>query len=228
LFRYTVAAAAADAADDDGGNSDVTVTAQWSAEKVGQRRKSASFVGEFPGVEAGKQYLVSMEVRVSVNRNWRDDVSFGGEGDVMKTCGNVDWEQCGGKEFIGATCCPAGSACAYTNEWWSQCTPGYEDGDDNTLESQRQPSSGAREVAIMEQQREEEDESSGRRRRRNRSLLQEQDASETAGGEADDKQAEYGGGGRAANAEEFSDAEDGMGLSLAYTRPRVYASSQLF
>jgi hypothetical protein len=26
----------------------------------------------------------------------------------------------------GATCCPLGSGCAVTNEWYSQCKPGYE------------------------------------------------------------------------------------------------------
>jgi hypothetical protein len=44
---------------------------------------------------------------------------------TMPKCDNADWAQCGGKEFTGATCCPAGSACAYTNEWWSQCAPGF-------------------------------------------------------------------------------------------------------
>lgn len=40
-------------------------------------------------------------------------------------CPNADWEQCGGKEHTGATCCPPGSGCAYENPWYSHCVPGY-------------------------------------------------------------------------------------------------------
>ncbi|KAJ9149798.1 Carbohydrate-binding module family 1 protein [Pleurostoma richardsiae] len=31
------------------------------------------------------------------------------------------WGQCGGQGWTGATCCASGSACTYSNQWYSQC-----------------------------------------------------------------------------------------------------------
>eukprot|EP00961_Rhodomonas_salina_P096068 1291828-Rhodomonas_salina.1 len=36
------------------------------------------------------------------------------------TC-SAEWEQCGGKDWTGATCCAAGNNCNVVNEWYSQC-----------------------------------------------------------------------------------------------------------
>jgi len=35
-------------------------------------------------------------------------------------CGN-EWEQCGGREFTGTTCCKSGLLCRIQTEWYSQC-----------------------------------------------------------------------------------------------------------
>lgn len=37
-------------------------------------------------------------------------------------CATV-WNQCGGKNFKGPSCCEAGSTCSFGNEWYSQCKP---------------------------------------------------------------------------------------------------------
>lgn len=34
------------------------------------------------------------------------------------------WEQCGGRNYDGLTCCEAGLVCTVENEWYSQCVPG--------------------------------------------------------------------------------------------------------
>jgi len=38
-------------------------------------------------------------------------------------CGNGAWMQCGGRDFIGDTCCQAGMTCVASGEWWSSCQP---------------------------------------------------------------------------------------------------------
>merc|ERR1719326_1948233 len=38
-------------------------------------------------------------------------------------CASV-WQQCGGKNHNGPTCCESGSTCIATSEWYSQCKPG--------------------------------------------------------------------------------------------------------
>jgi len=37
-------------------------------------------------------------------------------------CANA-WEQCGGQDWKGTTCCNGNCACKYVNEWYSMCTP---------------------------------------------------------------------------------------------------------
>jgi len=39
------------------------------------------------------------------------------------------WNQCGGKTFGGATCCPQGQSCFARSEWYSQCRPSCPGGD---------------------------------------------------------------------------------------------------
>jgi len=34
------------------------------------------------------------------------------------------WQQCGGRDFVGHTCCTVGAYCKRSNEWYSQCVPG--------------------------------------------------------------------------------------------------------
>lgn len=34
------------------------------------------------------------------------------------------WDQCGGQDWSGSTCCEPGSTCHFTNQWYSQCLPG--------------------------------------------------------------------------------------------------------
>lgn len=58
---------------------------------------------------------------------------------ARRTCQNREWSQCGGREYTGATCCPMGSGCAYKNEWYSQCSPGYEMNEDEQGGDQCQP-----------------------------------------------------------------------------------------
>eukprot|EP00475_Leptophrys_vorax_P036899 TRINITY_DN62_c0_g1_i1.p1 TRINITY_DN62_c0_g1~~TRINITY_DN62_c0_g1_i1.p1 ORF type:complete len:401 (-),score=94.64 TRINITY_DN62_c0_g1_i1:119-1321(-) len=38
------------------------------------------------------------------------------------TCAAV-WNQCGGKNFNGASCCSTGNKCVYLSDWYSQCWP---------------------------------------------------------------------------------------------------------
>mmetsp|Transcript_20891 Transcript_20891/g.28746 ORF Transcript_20891/g.28746 Transcript_20891/m.28746 type:complete len:455 (-) Transcript_20891:169-1533(-) len=38
-------------------------------------------------------------------------------------CTNVRLSQCGGTNFVGQTCCPAGTCCTYSNLYWSDCQP---------------------------------------------------------------------------------------------------------
>lgn len=33
------------------------------------------------------------------------------------------WEQCGGNDWTGPSCCSEGSECVYSNQWYSQCKP---------------------------------------------------------------------------------------------------------
>ncbi|CAE7457828.1 CMC3 [Symbiodinium necroappetens] len=33
------------------------------------------------------------------------------------------WQQCGGRNHAGATCCVEGYLCVVDNEWYSQCQP---------------------------------------------------------------------------------------------------------
>merc|ERR1712217_867047 len=58
-------------------------------------------------------------------------------------CAKDDYDQCGGVGFAGNTCCPSGTWCMPTNEWWSQCQPWEETWD----------SSCASAVALDQQQR---------------------------------------------------------------------------
>tara|TARA_A100001011_G_scaffold400160_2_gene512847 strand:- start:761 stop:2269 length:1509 start_codon:yes stop_codon:yes gene_type:complete len=39
------------------------------------------------------------------------------------TCPNQVWDQCGGKDFDGNTCCQKDNTCVETNEYYSQCMP---------------------------------------------------------------------------------------------------------
>lgn len=39
------------------------------------------------------------------------------------TCGNEEYQQCGGLEFTGSTCCPSYDDCVFVNSWYSQCQP---------------------------------------------------------------------------------------------------------
>jgi len=38
-------------------------------------------------------------------------------------CTNDDYDQCGGEGFGGNSCCPFGTWCMPTNQWWSLCQP---------------------------------------------------------------------------------------------------------
>merc|ERR1719438_690482 len=38
-------------------------------------------------------------------------------------CAGV-WDQCGGQDWSGPTCCEPGSTCHLQNQWYSQCLPG--------------------------------------------------------------------------------------------------------
>jgi len=38
-------------------------------------------------------------------------------------CANTLYGQCGGRAFAGDPCCPSGTICTETNEWWSGCMP---------------------------------------------------------------------------------------------------------
>ncbi|GAA6013517.1 hypothetical protein JCM10207_008877 [Rhodosporidiobolus poonsookiae] len=43
------------------------------------------------------------------------------------TCASSrQWAQCGGSGYSGATCCPSGYYCSYSNAWYSQCIPGSD------------------------------------------------------------------------------------------------------
>merc|ERR1712187_725795 len=43
-----------------------------------------------------------------------------------ESCGAI-WQQCGGVEWTGATCCDGESVCLRQHEWYSQCVPsGYQ------------------------------------------------------------------------------------------------------
>mmetsp|Transcript_23924 Transcript_23924/g.20913 ORF Transcript_23924/g.20913 Transcript_23924/m.20913 type:complete len:505 (-) Transcript_23924:87-1601(-) len=35
----------------------------------------------------------------------------------------TSWQQCGGNDYSGSTCCIAGYECFYENDWWSHCKP---------------------------------------------------------------------------------------------------------
>jgi hypothetical protein len=37
-------------------------------------------------------------------------------------CDNAPWDQCGGTNFQGETCCPAGYDCTYSNDYFSGCS----------------------------------------------------------------------------------------------------------
>lgn len=41
----------------------------------------------------------------------------------MIPCRNKMYDQCGGKVFSGDTCCPSGTRCMASGEWWSHCEP---------------------------------------------------------------------------------------------------------
>lgn len=38
------------------------------------------------------------------------------------SCDNKEYDQCGGKEWTGATCCPDGLVCAEMNDYYSSCS----------------------------------------------------------------------------------------------------------
>ena len=38
-------------------------------------------------------------------------------------CTNIEYAQCGGKDWAGATCCPMGFSCEYEKEYYSECRP---------------------------------------------------------------------------------------------------------
>jgi len=40
-----------------------------------------------------------------------------------ETCVNKEFDQCGGKEFKGDTCCPTYDNCSYVNDFYFQCQP---------------------------------------------------------------------------------------------------------
>ncbi|GAA6055058.1 hypothetical protein JCM3770_001777, partial [Rhodotorula araucariae] len=37
---------------------------------------------------------------------------------------STEYGQCGGSGYSGATCCPSGFVCTFSNDWYSQCLPG--------------------------------------------------------------------------------------------------------
>jgi len=39
------------------------------------------------------------------------------------TCGNAEFDQCGGTGFSGETCCPSFDKCEFVNQFFSQCQP---------------------------------------------------------------------------------------------------------
>merc|ERR1712217_91908 len=43
--------------------------------------------------------------------------------DQNRPCAKAAYAQCGGKGFAGDACCPVGTVCTETNEWWSACMP---------------------------------------------------------------------------------------------------------
>jgi hypothetical protein len=51
------------------------------------------------------------------------------------------WQQCGGEQFTGATCCSAGSVCTYDSESYSQCLPAV--GEASTVIATPAPSSSS-------------------------------------------------------------------------------------
>eukprot|EP00438_Fugacium_kawagutii_P020874 Skav228294 [mRNA] locus=scaffold209:186591:187160:- [translate_table: standard] len=45
------------------------------------------------------------------------------------------WEQCGGTNYDGPTCCEAGLVCVVENEWYSQCVPSESTTTTSAIES---------------------------------------------------------------------------------------------
>jgi hypothetical protein len=41
---------------------------------------------------------------------------------ARRTCENKEYDQCGGKDWTGATCCPDGLVCAKESDYYSQCS----------------------------------------------------------------------------------------------------------
>ena len=42
---------------------------------------------------------------------------------TIADCVNKEYDQCGGKDFPGDTCCPDYDECIYKNPYYSQCIP---------------------------------------------------------------------------------------------------------
>ena len=41
----------------------------------------------------------------------------------LDPCANKEWDQCGGSEWTGPTCCPSFDSCVVVNTHYSQCQP---------------------------------------------------------------------------------------------------------
>ncbi|KAJ3285464.1 hypothetical protein HK104_009469 [Borealophlyctis nickersoniae] len=56
----------------------------------------------------------------------------GSKSESDSNCGAA-WDQCGGKDFNGPTCCQNKMPCVESGEWWSMCTPneGENSGSEN-------------------------------------------------------------------------------------------------
>ena len=54
--------------------------------------------------------------------NYKTDARVGKLKANNSKCSGM-FEQCGGNNWTGPTCCESGSECAMENEWYSQCTP---------------------------------------------------------------------------------------------------------
>jgi len=61
----------------------------------------------------------------------------------VSPCLKDKYEQCGGQDFAGDSCCPLGMWCMATNTWWSQCEPCDETWDASCVPTPSAPSQEA-------------------------------------------------------------------------------------
>jgi hypothetical protein len=66
--------------------------------------------------------LYNRECFINISNDLKLTAEYGCDSEPQE-CTNKIYEQCGGKDYIGETCCPANTICKDDNENWSGCYP---------------------------------------------------------------------------------------------------------